>query len=102
MKIFKYKLDCLGITPMGVFKYQLDPTQMEIEMPVGARLLCIQTQKGIPCLWAQVNESNQMTKRYFKTYGTGHDLPDFPGDYVGTYQLFGGDLVFHVYEISKP
>jgi hypothetical protein len=33
-------------------------------------------------------------------YGTGHDMPDDPGQYVGTFQMHGGALVFHLFEVN--
>jgi hypothetical protein len=30
--------------------------------------------------------------------GTGHEMSDNPGTYIGTAMLDGGNLVFHVYE----
>ena len=37
----------------------------------------------------------------FVTYGTGHDVPDEPGQYVGTFFMNGGSLVFHVFETTS-
>jgi hypothetical protein len=34
-------------------------------------------------------------------YGTGHPVVDEPRKYVGTFQMRGGLLVFHVFE-SNP
>lgn len=85
-----------------IYKYPLavDDVQ-EIEMPSGAMVLTVQAQDEIPCIWALVDTSPDLvkTKRRFRTYGTGHpmeDLEKFPR-YVGTYQLRGGALVFHVF-----
>jgi hypothetical protein len=35
------------------------------------------------------------------TVGTGHELNVEPNTYVGTYQLFNGELVFHVFADYK-
>lgn len=82
-----------------IFKYSLkvDEVQM-VEMPKGAAVLCVQEQSGIPCLWAEVDPDAERVCRSFVTYGTGHSMDDGPSKhYVGTYQLRGGSLVFHVY-----
>jgi hypothetical protein len=82
-----------------IFKYPLKVEDIQmVEMPEGAAVLTIQTQGEIPCLWAKVDPSAPIIKRCFITYGTGHPVNDGPADhYVGTYQLRGGKLVFHVF-----
>ena len=36
--------------------------------------------------------------RTFSIYGTGHQHESISGEYVGTFQLHGGALVYHVFE----
>jgi len=36
--------------------------------------------------------------RTFAIYGTGHKHEHVEGTYIGTFQLDGGSLVFHVFE----
>lgn len=82
-----------------IFKYQLkvDDVQM-VEMPKGSTVLCVQVQGETPCIWAEVDPKADKICRAFVTYGTGHQMDDGPAKhYVGTYQLRGGALVFHVY-----
>lgn len=82
-----------------IFKYPLkvDDLQM-VEMPSGAAILTVQTQNGVPCIWAAVDPDAKRIKRAFVTYGTGHPMDDGPAKhYVGTYQLRDGALVFHVF-----
>jgi len=103
MEELKYFVDqVLGIKKMKkIFKYPIQPIDyQEIEMPIGAQLLSVQLQKGAPVLWAVVNEDNPMTKRCFATRGTGHPIDGQLGSYLGTYQLFAGDIVFHVFEVD--
>ena len=50
-------------------------------------------------LWVEIDPNVTETEyRRFLSYGTGHAMPDNPGTYIGTFQLQGGDLVFHTYE----
>jgi len=70
-------------------------------MPIGAKILCLQIQNDIPCVWAVVDTSVGHEGRVFSTYGTGHETPKYPGIYIGTYQLHNGALVFHVFEKEK-
>lgn len=87
-----------------IWKYELDVVgELNIEMPVGAKVLCVQTQGGFPCLWAEVDDHMKKINRTFRVIGTGHDMEPV-GDglngwkYVGTFQMHGGNLVFHVYD----
>lgn len=82
-----------------IWKYRLTPgNPTRIEMPVGARVLCVQTQGDEPHLWALVTRDGETETRTFAVYGTGHILPVEPGNYLGTFQMQGGALVFHLFE----
>lgn len=70
-------------------------------MPHGAELLSVQAQAGKPQLWALVDPSAVKVKRSIRTCGTGHSLREEHGKYVGTYQLDGGALVFHVFDMGE-
>lgn len=81
---------------MTIFKYAIGITEeISIPMPVGAEILCVQEQRGFPCIWARINERAAMAPRAFQWRGTGHPA-DGTGRYVGTIQL--GALVFHLFE----
>ena len=84
-----------------IWKYPIDTTSChEIEMPLNAKILCVQLQDHIPTLWALVE--TEETKRIFDilTYYTGDDLIDKKIQYIGTYQLAG--LVYHVFVRPHP
>ena len=90
---------------MTIWKFELEKEDIQsIQMPVGAEILCLQMQGGKPCIWALVNPQADNETRGFITYGTGHVVPTEPYNhiYIGTYQLFSGDLVFHVFEFKVP
>jgi len=80
-----------------IWKYALD-FQTIVDIPKGAKVLTVQEQRGDPQLWAIVDPDAETEKRTFIIYGTGHNMPDDPGEYVGTFQQLGGNLVFHVFE----
>lgn len=73
-----------------------------LEMPQHAEILTVQTQGKAerPELWALVDPSADTELRTFRTYGTGHPIDDEAGRYVATYQLHGGGLIFHVFEVE--
>jgi len=84
-----------------VFKYPLTVRDyVEIPMPEGAEILAVQTQHGIPCLWARVDTERPDETRHFRISGTGHELSttDEPLRYVGTFQLQDGIFVGHLFE----
>jgi len=81
--------------PLGVADEQI------IEMPRGAKVLAVQPQHDRVCVWAMVNPNAEKERRTFYIAGTGHLLPDESDRlrHVGTFQLHGGALVFHVFEV---
>ena len=83
MRIWKWTLPTLG--------YDV------IEIPHGAKMLTVQMQHGEPQLWALVDEEMYKDRVQIAVYGTGNPIPDNPGEYIGTFQLHNGDLVFHVF-----
>ncbi len=88
--------------PRTIWKYELPvDDRADITMPSGASVLCVQTQNPAPHIWAIVSPANPPEVRRFRTFGTGHPIfgsEDSKLAYVGTYQLSGGQLVFHVFE----
>ena len=81
---------------------------VDIWMPVGAKVLTVQSQNDRGFIWALVDVikpeavQGDTNLRRFHTLGTGHPVGDRKlGEYIGTYQLHGGSLVFHVFEVSN-
>ena len=82
-----------------IHKYPLKVKDVQlIEMPAHAEILCVQIQIGIPCLWAKVNPNYGTESRAIYIHGTGHTCDPRAKKYIGTFQLSGGTLVFHVFE----
>lgn len=85
-----------------IWKYPLKMIDVqEIEMPEGARILCVQVQHGIPCLWAQVESDHKNEKRKIAIAGSGYPAPEPRDDYVGTFQIHDGNLIFHVFAQNR-
>jgi len=75
-----------------------------LELPKIAKILTVQTQKGTPQLWAIVDSEMKKETRYFRLSGTGHPLgEDYLRiiNYIGTFQMENGALVFHLFEIKE-
>ena len=86
---------------MRVYKYEVPVSDyFTIEMPVGARILSIQTQFKRTCIWALVDPNAEKQKRNFRLCGTGHIMDDSILAFIGTCQIDNGQLVFHVFEIE--
>ncbi len=87
-----------------IWKYEIgigDGIQI-VDMPFGARVMTAQMQVSTLCLWAMVEPSERLTRRTFIVYGTGHRIGDDDAlTYVGTVQVHGGALVFHVFEVTS-
>ena len=83
-----------------IWKYTLETADEQmIDVPIGAKILCVQSQHDQPRLWIEVNsEETEKEVRTIYTYGTGHKISNDTGSYIGTYQLRQGTLVFHCFE----
>jgi hypothetical protein len=87
--------------PLTIHKYPLEIDDLQcVLMPRGARILAVQNQRDVACIWALVNSSNELEQRMFRMLGTGHPADDVSAAcYVGTFQ-WGPNMqfVFHLFE----
>ncbi len=83
-----------------VHKYELSVADEQfIEMPINAEILTVQIQYNEPKIWALVDPELKTEFVKFTIFGTGHTIEDgFSGKYVGTYQLYDGKIVFHLFK----
>ena len=52
-----------------IWKYDIKPaSKQEIAMPEGAVILTVQTQRGSPCLWVEVETTKQLEGRVFEIF----------------------------------
>lgn len=71
-----------------------------IEMPVGARILHVGVQDDQPWIWALCAPEaaqGRTGKRLIYVRGTGHELGDAPSEHLGTFMLYDGRFVGHVF-----
>jgi hypothetical protein len=90
--------------PTQIWRFPINAEkQTEVEIPIDAVILCVQTKDGVPCIWAEVDIDAPKEKRTFEIFGTGHEIPFAHRKYIGTFQVGSimGTLVFHVYERLK-
>lgn len=81
-----------------IWKFPIDLSQgprVAIDMPMDAKILTLQVQNGVPCLWALVDPSAPIETKPFVVVGTGHEKPIHATAYVGTWQ--DGPFVWHLF-----
>ena len=83
------------------FKLPMPSDYFTIEMPRWAKILHVDTQQGIPVMWALVDTDQPMEPRQFRWAGTGHPVekPGYEFKYVGTFQGQQGLLIWHIFEV---
>ena len=81
---------------MTIWKYPLEVAdEQKIRVPAGARPLCVQVQRGVPCLWMHVDPDCGMVNHRVLCCGTGNPADVGTAKYVSTTQHHDGALVFH-------
>ncbi len=73
-------------------------TIQAILIPVGAKFLSVALQKENLCIWYECNPAMEKITRIIHMYGTGHEVSNKQLRFIGTVQLYNGDLVFHIFE----
>jgi hypothetical protein len=81
-----------------VYKYPIPiEDNFFLLLPADAAILTVQVQGEQPCIWAMVNPEAELRERRFRLAGTGRPI-GYGMSYIGTFQLYGGALVFHLFE----
>ena len=75
----------------------------DVELPAGAKVLTVDVQRGHAQLWALVETEHRTETRRFRFAGTGHPIEEKIEDlrFVNTFQVEGGSLIFHIFEVVK-
>ena len=89
---------------LQIWKYQIDPgTRFKIEMPKHSKILKVENQLNIPCMWVLVHPEFALETRRFIFVGTGHPI-DFDInqlEFISTFQMQGGTFIFHIFEVKE-
>lgn len=84
-----------------IFKYPLEVLRTQIvKMPRNAKILTVQSQMDRPVIWAIVNPEEEIIPYLFLLYGTGQSCEESDNafrNYIGTFQLWDGQEVYHVF-----
>lgn len=81
----------------AIWKYALDAYRNPVEVPVGFRVLSAQVQRGVPCVWVEVDPKASKVLVEFLLISTGYESEAVNETYVGTIQMDGGYQVHHVF-----
>jgi hypothetical protein len=89
-----------------IWKFPLQPASCQIvEIPLPAKILSVQEQRGAFCLWAEVDPDSEKVEVEIGIIATGQELPSPEGSsflrHINTFQLQDGALVFHAYEVAR-
>ncbi len=86
---------------MKIFKYELKPDYLSMQVPVGAKFLHVQEQHGKLYIWALVDVDEVMCDTHIHVYifATGETIDENTDEleYIGTAMLMQGSLVYHVF-----
>lgn len=85
-----------------IYKYPLEVTDRQrIALPAG-QLLSLKVQNGQPVMWLLQESGAPKSAREVIFVGTGHEVPQDAGEYIGTAMLQGGHLVLHAFFAKQP
>ena len=93
MEIWRFEIDSKQgrLAPNGII--------MDITMPIGAKILSVQTKRGVPQMWALVDPKAKTRTRRFRIFGTGEPIPYvYEYKYLGTFLVTQEMLVWHIFE----
>lgn len=91
----KNEKEDLQIMSRIVFKYKIDISGFQLDLPEGAKILKIDLQAGVPQMWIMFDENKRTRPSKFSVYGTGHEIRPESVLHVGTFQQEG--FVWHVF-----
>ncbi len=83
-----------------IYKYPIViQDEQVVLLPTGAKILTIQSQMDTPYIWALVNPTMPNDQAVtIRIFGTGNTIKDSDRlEYIGTFQMLGGRLVFHAF-----
>lgn len=85
----------------SVFKYRLNKSVTNLQMPEGSTVLHIHPQDEVPHLWALVDPRALPVIRKFVSVGTGQQIPELAEkNYIGSCHILNGAIVIHVFEVK--
>jgi len=82
-----------------IWKFPFEITDsFSVVMPIDSQFLHVAEQHSKACMWYGVDTDLPDCLYYFVLRGTGHKLDGTEGRFLGTFMMYGGDLIFHLFE----
>lgn len=91
------------VCPMKtIWKYELTPNRLQsVSIPHNGQILAVKANaNNVPMLWVLVDPEMPVQERRLGIFTTNTELPDNPGQYVGSFTLYEGSLEFHVFDVG--
>ena len=87
-----------------IYKYELKVDDEQIlVLPKGSTILTVQSIDNIPYIWVLIDLMMKETEnRHILMYKTGGVIDVFEMKYIGTYQVYNGNGIFHTFESLEP
>jgi hypothetical protein len=86
---------------MKIYKYPLRPVEVQSVSMHPGEILHVGEQNNHACLWALVDTDAPMEERKFAVVPTGDFCPYTPDRYLGTVKIYGGSLIYHIFEVTE-
>ncbi len=84
-----------------VYKYDIKTGITTLKLPKNRVVLDVQLQHGKPRVWVLLYaEDTDMENCNFLCIGTGQQTNEKLDRHIGTFQIYGGDEIYHVFEIA--
>lgn len=99
-----HKLHAEPPMPRVIYKFALNPGgRTVLDLPSGARLLFIECQREVPCVWVETpsRRISEVSPRTILSFATG-EVFKYPPEqlhYLGSVLQHQGSLVWHFYEL---
>ena len=83
-----------------IFKYPIPVAdEFFLQLTLFAEILTVQMQKSEPMLWVLLNPDEPNWERKFNLYGTGMTISADAHNYIGSFQMLNGALIYHLFEV---
>ena len=81
-------------------KFEITIDSRQIAIPKDGQILCVQIHKGGIYIWASVDPKMPIELRNIEVLMTGQEMQShWRREYIGTVQIYNGDIVLHVFEV---
>lgn len=75
--------------------------EFQLVIPAASQILFVELQRGVPCIWALVNDGFPKETKTLFIYGTGHPIerPLNTIEHVASFQQ--DDFVWHLFQYNE-